>query len=356
MKTPACRLILLNTRVPEPPMAPITNGSGLASIRRESIARVPRSIYVWAPMEGSTRKRRGSGQGKDTPHEIARRGSLKQRHRYVSARREAAASPAEERRRWLGGELGRQASLKVDPERGFARADPGRLPGADAVIESALGLIGAIGHDELRERVKKPMAKGFLPESDLDLDSPYMRLALSEAVVAIACEYLGTVPILTYVDVWYSPHVDRATWSSQLFHLDHADVTQLKLFLHCGDVTSASGPLTVLTASDSRRLAKRVNYRLEQTRVTDETVNAALGPDRSVLDGPRGTGYFVDTSRCFHFGSRVEAGAPPRQLVVFQYLTPYAFEFRDDYRREAPYRSLAEDATSQPSRLLLGAD
>jgi hypothetical protein len=246
--------------------------------------------------------------------------------------------------------------LQVDPELGFARADPGLLPGADAVIESALGLIGAIGHDELRERVKKPMAKGFLPESELDLGSPYMRLALSEEVVAIASDYLGMIPILTYVDVWYSPHVDRPTWSSQLFHLDHADVTQLKLFLHCGDVTPASGPLTVLTASDSRRLAKRVNYRLEQTRVTDETVNTALGPDRSVLDGPRGTAYFVDTSRCFHFGSRVEAGAPPRQLVVFQYLTPYAFEFRDDYRREAPYRGLAEDGTSEPSRLLLGAD
>jgi hypothetical protein len=308
------------------------------------------------PVEGSARSRRGSQALKDSPHETARRGSLKQRARYVSDRRKATASPADERRHELGRELGARASMRVDPDLGFARADPGFLPGSDVVIESALELIERIGHDALRQRIKKPMAKGFLPEDDLNLGSPYMRLALSDEVVAIVSDYLGMIPILTYVDVWYSPHVDKPTWSSQLFHLDHADITQMKLFLHCGDVSSDSGPLTVLSASDSRRLAKRVNYRLEQTRVTDEAVTAAIGPDRMVLDGPRGTACFVDTSRCFHFGSRVQAGAPPRQLVVFQYLTPYAFEFYEDYRREAPYRDLAKHDSSQRDRLVLGVD
>lgn len=308
-------------------------------------------------MEASTRSRRGARPLEDSPHEIARRGSLKQRARYVSARRQAATSPADERRRELGRELGSGASMRVDPDLGFARADPGSLPGSDAVIESALELIERVGHDALREQVKKPMAKGFLPHSELDLDSAYMKLALSDEVVAIASEYLGVIPVLTYVDVWYSPHVDRPTWrSSQLFHLDHADVTQLKVFLHCGDVSVASGPLTVLSASDSRRLAKSVNYRLEQTRVTDEAVNAVVGTNRVVLDGPRGAAQLVDTSRCFHFGSRVQAGAPPRQLVVFQYLTPYAFEFHSDHRREAPYRGLAERGTPEHVRFLLGAD
>jgi hypothetical protein len=307
-------------------------------------------------MEASTRKRHGSRKLKDSPHEIARRGSLKQRNRYVSARRAAANSPADKQRRALGRELASRASVRIDPDLGFARVDPGSLPDSDAVIESALRLIERIGHDELRQRVKKPMAKGFLPQRDLSLDSPYMRLALSEDVVAIASDYLGMIPVLTYVDVWYSPYVDRPTWSSQLFHLDHADVTQLKLFLHCGDVGVASGPLTVLEASHSKRLAERVNYRLEQTRVTDEAATAAVGTDRRVLDGLRGTAHFVDTSRCFHFGSRVQPGAPPRQLTVFQYLTPYAFEFQDDYRREAPYRDLADDDTSERDRLMLGAD
>ncbi|MFL5892029.1 MAG: hypothetical protein ACJ75I_04735 [Solirubrobacterales bacterium] len=307
-------------------------------------------------MKESTRSRRGARAPKDSPHETARRGSLEQRARYVSARRNAATSPAHERRRNLGRELGKNASLRVSQKLGFARAEPESLPGAEAVIESALGLIGRIGHEALFQRVKKPMAKGFLPESELDLGSAYMRLALSDEVVAIVSDYLGMIPILTYVDVWYSPHVAQPTWSSQLFHLDHADVTQLKLFLHCSDVTAASGPLTVLPASDSRHLAKSVDYRLAETRVTDETVNAAVGPDRTVLDGPRGTGHFVDTSRCFHFGSRVQAGAPPRQLVVFQYLTPYAFEFQKDYRQDAPYRNLADVGAPENVRLLLGTD
>ena len=310
-----------------------------------------------AAMEESKGKRRGSQALEDSPHETARRGSLKERARYVGARREAATSPADERRRQLGREAGGKDSLHVDQDVGFGRAEPGSLPGGDAVIESALGLIERVGEDALRGRMKKPMAKGFMPKSDFELDSPYMRFALSDEVVAIVSGYLGMIPILTYVDVWYSPHVDKATWSSQLFHLDHADVTQLKLFLYCSDVSSPSGPLTVLTASDSRRLAKRVKYRLAQTRVADEDVDAVVPADRRAeLDGPRGTTYFVDTSRCFHFGSRVQAGAPPRQLAVFQYLTPHAFEFRDDHREEAPFRALAEDGVSERDRLLLGAD
>jgi hypothetical protein len=308
-------------------------------------------------METSAGKVGDSRASRATPHELVQRGSIKERARYVKARRKAATSPSDERRRQLGWELGEEATLGIDPDLGFARAEPGSLTGAESVIESATALIESMGHEALIQRHKKPMAKGFLPESDLDLGSVYMRFALSDDVVAIVSRYLGMVPILTKVDVWYSAHIDRPTWSSQLFHLDYADVTQLKLFLHCSDVALTSGPLTIVNAADSRQLAKRVKYRFEHTRVTDEAVDAAIGLDRKLaLAGPRGTAHFVDTSRCFHFGSRVRPGAPPRQLAVFQYLTPYSFDFRHDHRTEAPFRGLATAESSERERLLLGAD
>jgi hypothetical protein len=308
-------------------------------------------------MEASAGNVGDSRANRATPHELAQRGSIKQRIRYVNARRKAATSPSDERRRQLGWQLAEDAPLSIDPDLGYVRAEPGSLRGADPVIESATALIKGIGHEALLHRHKKPMAKGFLPETDLDLGSVYMRFALSDGVVAIVCRYLGMVPILTKIDVWYSAYIERPAWSSQFFHLDYADVTQLKLFLHCSDVELASGPLTIIDAADSRQLAKRVKYRFEHTRVTDETVDGAIGLDRKLaLAGPRGTAHFVDTSRCFHFGSRVQRGAPPRQLVVFQYLTPYSFDFHDDHRTEAPFRELATAESSEQERLLLGAD
>ena len=309
-------------------------------------------------MGSSTKKeRRRSRAGTKSPHEAARRGSLEERAAYVDSRRAADASPAAERRRRVAAELAGRSPLRIDSEVGFTRAEPFSLPGTEAVIDAAVELTDRVGHEALLQIGKKPMAKGFLPDSDLTRESAYMEFALGDEVLATVTDYLGVLPILTYVDVWYSAYLDRPTWSSQLFHLDHADISQVKLFLHCGDVSPASGPLTVLDATDSSRLAERVDYRFEQVRVADEAVHEAIAPDRqTVLDGPRGTAHFVDTSRCFHFGSRVQAGAAPRKLVVFQYLTPYAFEFQSDHRLEAAYRGLAAAASSERDRLVLGAD
>jgi hypothetical protein len=117
----------------------------------------------------------------------------------------------------------------------------------------------------------------------------------------------------------------------------------------------------VLDAAGSRRLAKRTGYTFRTSRVSDEAVRDLVGagpedPVGTSLTGPAGAAAMVDTSRCFHFGSRVEAGAPPRKLVVFQYVTPFAFTFDDDHRREAPFRELAGPTSAERDRLVLGAD
>ena len=302
------------------------------------------------------RPRRLAKGARGSDREIARGGSPVEREAYVHRRREADAE-GHDRRRTLARELAAHVPLRIDPEVGFLRAQPGDVPGTDAVVAAALRLIEAVGKEALLRDRKKPMAKGFLPAGDLTLESPYLRLALGDEVVSIVSDYLGMIPVLTYVDVWYSPHEEKPPRSSQLFHLDNADVRQVKLFLHCEDVLAASGPLTVLDASTSRRLANQIGYRLSQTRVDDETVERTLGGARWVaLEGSAGAAAFVDTSRCFHFGSRVEAGAAPRKLVVFQYLTPYAFDFESDHRDEAPFRGLVSESSSERERLVLGAD
>ena len=65
------------------------------------------------------------------------------------------------------------------------------------------------------------------------------------------------------------------------------------------------------------------------------------------MTGRAGTVAFADTSRCFHFGSRVSEGAPPRRMMLFQYLTPYAFEFESDHRAEAPLREAADGTNDE---------
>jgi hypothetical protein len=247
--------------------------------------------------------------------------------------------------------------LAIARDQGFATVPQGNLSGIEPVVADVLSLMEELGPTP-PSSAKDHLTANLLPGEAVSLDSSFMRLALDDEVLAAVSAYLGVVPVLNTVDVWHSRPVGGEARSSQLFHLDGADVSQVKLFVHCTDVTEASGPLTVLDAASSRRLAKKLGYRIGDSRVPDERIAEMLGKaaEPVSLTGPRGTAQFVDTSRCFHFGSRIQSESPPRTVAVFQYLTPYAFAFTGDHREEAPYRHLASEALPERTRLVLGAD
>jgi hypothetical protein len=289
-------------------------------------------------------------------HRAAKRGTLRERRDYVDARR-AAARARDKRRRRLARRDSASPVLAIDRDRGFATVDPDALSGIQPVVADALALMQELGPTPPSSG-KDHLTTNLLPGDSLALDSSFLRLALDDPIVSAVSDYLGLVPVLNTVDVWHSRPVEREAHSSQLFHLDNADLTQVKVFVHCTDVTEASGPLTVLDAASSARLARKLDYRIGNGRVADQRVVEVLGDraDPVGLTGPPGTVHLVDTSRCFHFGSRVESESPPRTVVVFQYLTPYAFAFLRDHREEAPFRHLASEELPERQRLVLGVD
>jgi hypothetical protein len=295
----------------------------------------------------------------ETPEETAERkavrnGTVAEREAYAGRRRDANAARDADRVR-LAAELAERSELTIRPEDGYLSVPPGTLdPQVAAIVEHAGALIDSIGHDALLEQGTKGgfIARGFLPEESLQPGSPYLDFALDERVVGPVAGYLGVVPVLTDVDVWYSAHHPKAPKSSQLWHLDHADTTQIKVWVHVDEIDELSGPLTLVGAADSSEIADANDYDYgDSYRLADDAVSA----DRCVaLAGPAGTVDFVDTSRCFHFGSRVSAEGRPRRIAVFQYLTPYAFKFAD-HRSQAGFRHLATDGSTPLERLVLGA-
>ena len=122
----------------------------------------------------------------------------------------------------------------------------------------------------------KTFLVSLLNQSDLTLDSPFMRLALRPDIVSAVAGYLGVLPILEYINVLCSNHVQEPLSKSQLLHCDSDAETQVKIFVLCTEVTAENGPLVILGADSSRRLRARVTYR-HNHRVTDEEAVAALG-------------------------------------------------------------------------------
>jgi hypothetical protein len=167
--------------------------------------------------------------------------------------------------------------------------------------------------------------------------------------------YLRVAPILSSIDVYYSRSVDRELMSSQLLHCDGDDTRQIKIFVLCTRVDPSSGPLMLMRSNQSEALRRKLGYEY-RNRVTDDEAVAALGElELTPVQGEPGTTVLADTSRCFHYGSRVDGIGESRLVAMFQYLTPYSFMLPRDYRRVAPFRQLADATSSRLERLVLGA-
>ena len=250
----------------------------------------------------------------------------------------------------------RELAFEIPRSSGFQLFHPGRFAEAGEIIQVAEACV-ARSHALLDSgTIRKKFLVNLLSSGDLTLESPLVRLALRPDVIAGVATYLGVVPVLTSISVFWSSWSENGLKSSQLYHCDGDDTSQVKIFAFCSDVGPENGPLTVVPADTSGRIRRQAKYRYRE-RVRDEDVGKwANEREQQALVGQAGTVCFIDTSRCFHFGSRLQEGARPRLVAMIQYLTPFSFLLPFDYRRAAPFRHLATASSLSPrQRQVLGS-
>ena len=198
--------------------------------------------------------------------------------------------------------------------------------------------------------------KGFmvnhLRKQDLSTYPSFIEAALHPVVLKTAADYLGMYPVLSSVKLLVSSpsNYDHLS-ASQLFHLDHADLPLLKMIINIGAVTKDSGPFCFLPASTSSAAKRALRYgkRGVNYRVDDETIYHIV--DRSSLvelSGPPGDVALIDTSRCFHYGSR--NASQERRILMYSFSTPARTDLRKpiDYSATVPCQSLLQEALLNP--------
>lgn len=191
----------------------------------------------------------------------------------------------------------------------------------------------------------------------IGMDSAILRLALEPDVVRVLSDYMGVVPVVSYIGLQYSPNQVTIPGTSQFFHFDGHDVRTVKMFVNVSDMAEDNGPLTVMMAHASERLARAISYRKTEAtkRIPDDVALSYVDRDREtrVLTGDRGSVHLVDTDRCFHYGSR--AASRPRVLLEVQYHSPFAFILPRRFRRDLVFAPLAAaPSVSELDRLVLG--
>ena len=238
-------------------------------------------------------------------------------------------SPLQLKKRMVGPQVARGAlALKVSDDAGYRLFEPNELPGTAELVAECRKLFDEYKSSDKLARRMSEVAKPFLvqvTDSAIELMNrkPIREFLLSDAVINTAIGYMGRVPILSEVQLLWSP-VNETSVKSQQYHFDTEDYRQLKIFVNIEDVTNESGPLTLVSSRQSEQIKALTGYGGgRRTRLTDELVEANLGKGEQVsVTGPAGSGIVCDTSRCLHFGSR--GNKRERLVLLIQFMDFFA--------------------------------
>jgi hypothetical protein len=263
------------------------------------------------------------------------------RARYSSAGRamlaitEAVTSPRDaiQRRNVAAAYNRAHADTRLDRRDGYAVLPPGSVANTDEIVALSLNLFeekqrqleAAAGSSTSK---KWAFLRSILTNQDLARNPTLIDFALSDSLLGLVTNYLGTIPHLNRIDLLYSVnHGGEEAISSQIYHLDPEGTRQAKLFMNLRDVGPDEGPFTFIPASETSRIVNAIRKRrLEDTqmaagRYSDDELARVGGLEKAIsVDGPKGSAALVDTSRCLHFGSRVKPGTY-RLCLYIQYCT-----------------------------------
>jgi hypothetical protein len=292
------------------------------------------------------------------------------RERVVKERHEAGVFQSGLRAS-LAGEL--SAEYHIPSGEAILTLPPGTVPGSQDVVSQGLGLAGRFDPGENNDD-KIYLFRHQQRHEPSVLDTPLFRLALSRPIITTVAEYLGYIPILATAEFWLSPnvkHVDESRGpDTRLFHMDVADPSLVKVYIHCTDVSPDNGALVAYdpVTSSGIRDAINYNYRKKENRNTDLTrpdgqfvqekfIESCYPADNPrVLSGPAGTVNLVDTGRCFHHGGRNRRTGVPRVLAMLLYLRPGALKLTYTHKDKPPFDYLAPFVENDMDRLVLGAN
>lgn len=257
-----------------------------------------------------------------------------------------------------GGQLpARRPTLKD----GWLRDDTRALPHLDRLLAQADEIIEERGGRKHSD-IQQPFLRSLLFPGDLERYPAFLDFITSSEILDIAARRLGTVPVLSKTrppgvrfmesNTALDPEAAGPFRESQLFHLDLHDSPLMYVLVMARDIPPEAGPWTFLPQSASDRAVSKLRYREKGTRyrVTDEEMAAAVEPsERIVFSGRKGDVLFIDSSRCFHFGSR--GSVVPRFQVMFGLTTPCRTDLSQTFI--TPIRYPQSEGDSELRRLVL---
>lgn len=216
---------------------------------------------------------------------------------------------------------------RIRMEDGFAVDTSGSLPYLDELLRAADELLAERAGRVPADDRYRAFFRNLAQPGDPDRWPALVDFVTSSELMATVGEYLGFIPALSRAlppgvrVVESGKHLDELAHlpprDSQVFHIDPYDNPMVYVIVLVRDCSPNAGPFTFLPASVSERAAERLGYwsRGRSYRLSDEEIYSVVDEGEKVeLSYPRGTVLLIDSSRCFHYGSR-DADEPRFQIM-----------------------------------------
>jgi len=203
---------------------------------------------------------------------------------------------------------------------GYAYPAPGLIKGVPEAVAFSNRLLEAKRH-ESKTDPRTFRGADLLAAARYEEAPAFFDMALSDEMLQIAAHYMGEVPVLARPRLWWTKPEAYGPGGPQLFHIGARArpvvVRQAKFLFVMSDVDADSGPFTFLPLNISQEIVSAINYEMGE-EIPDEVIFKYAKPsDVMTFTGKAGTGIFVDTSRCFHFGRRKQT--KERLMLMIQY-------------------------------------
>jgi len=239
------------------------------------------------------------------------------------------------------------------------------LPHLDRVLEDSEKIIAERSgvRRSVRGAYRSYFQEFWLP-ADLEDYPSFLDFATSSDVLTTVSDYLQCIPVLSATlpsgirfvesNAAFDDQPDRPR-DSQLYHIDYYSLPSVYVLVLLRDTTPEHGPWTFLPRAISQKAAAALKYWSHHCgyRVSDEEIYSVVDR-KEVIEFcyPRGTVLFIESSGCFHYGSR--NAVKPR----FQFMIGYTGACRTDFSEVimTPQVYPVRDCDSHLRRMVLNKD
>jgi hypothetical protein len=243
---------------------------------------------------------------------------------------------------------------KIELNDGWALDTSQSLPGLDRLLDEA-GQVARERAGRIHSDIQRPYFRSLIFPDDIKKYPSWLDFITSSEILEAVTHYLKTIPVLSKTrppgvrfmesNQNLDPNPPGPFADSQLYHLDLHDTPLVYVIVLIDDVTSECGPWTFLPASVSARATKALGNqkRGRPYRVTDEEMYRVIDPKEAIVFAyPKGTVLFIDSSRCFHYGSRRSYN--PRLQMMYAYTSACRCDFSQTFMQPFAYPIKEKDS------------